>query len=175
VRASRLRSSAQYRGRSGLLTDIGALANVRDGGVIIIGVRDDGFVRVGVDSEHLSTYKQDDMRDQLAEFADPHVEIKVSSPLGADGLQYVAIEVAPFRDLPVICRKEGADVHKGTVYYRNSNRRPESAAISNSYDMRDLILVAVSRTRDRLAQLGLEVASTEGQIDQYLDEELEGL
>jgi predicted HTH transcriptional regulator len=155
-----------------LAKDILALANVADGGVIVVGVKDGSFARQGVTPEIKATYKIDEMRDQVALYADPHVDISVSFPKDKDGREYVAIEVAPFRDVPVICSKDSADTRAGVVYYRNTNRRVESAAVSNSYDMRDIITVATLRTRDRFKSLGVSIEAQSDTLKTQLDEEL---
>lgn len=158
--------------RVALAKDILALSNVADGGVIVIGVEDGTFKRQGVTQEFKATYKIDEMRDQMARYADPHVDISVTFPKDREGREYVAIEVASFRDVPVICRKDSPDTQAGVIYYRNSNRRVESAAVSNSYDMRDILTVATLRTRDRYKGLGVTVEDQTDVLKQRLDEEL---
>ncbi len=159
-----------------LVKHILAMANVRDGGVILVGVADKTFEREGVTDEQRGTYDLDTMRDQLAKYADPHVEIGVSFPRDRDGKQYVAIKVASFREIPVISRitSPECDLRAATIYYRNSNRRPESAPVSNSYDMRDIITVAAMRTRQRLSDLGAAPTSKPSLVA-VLDDELAGL
>lgn len=92
--------------------------------------------------------------------------------MDSNGKQYVAIKVAPFRDIPVICRRDGADVKAGAIYYRTTNRRVESAAINNASDMRDLITTAAARMREGLRQLGVEISSPVDAFRRQLDEEL---
>jgi predicted HTH transcriptional regulator len=158
-----------------LARDIMALSNVRDGGVLLIGVEDGTFARQGVDATTRATYDVDVMRDQMTKYADPHVDFTVSFPKDGDGKTYVAIEVSPFREVPVICRKDSADTKAGAIYYRNTNRRVESAPVSNSYDMRDIITVAATRTRQRLHDLGVSVTSASDVFRAQLDQELGGL
>ena len=57
-----------------------AMSNLRDGGVIVIGVEQNGeiFTPVGLDSESISSFKQDDISVHVNNYADPFVEIKVS-------------------------------------------------------------------------------------------------
>jgi len=160
---------------STLAKDILALTNCRDGGYIIIGIEDRTFARQGVDPAIKDTYQIEIMRDQLTKYADPHVNIDVSFPRDVSGNQYVAIEVASFLEIPVICRSNGPDTRQGVIYYRNSNRRVESAPVSNSYDMRDIITLAVARTRERLRATGLGPTASDRSIIDRLDEELGGL
>src|SRR5260221_1522431 len=59
--------------RNTLAKDILALANVIDGGRIIVGVEDETFQRQGLTEEQAQTYNIDHMRDGIAPFADPRV------------------------------------------------------------------------------------------------------
>ena len=159
---------------SSLAKDFLAMANVRDGGFIVIGVEDETFRRIGVTEEAMSTFVLDTMRDQMAKFADPHVTFSVTFPRDIKGTTFVAIRVEPFNQIPVICRKNGNDVKEGAIYYRNTNKRVQSAQISNSYDMRDLILMAAARTNSYLANMGLVLNQVDDSQKQF-DDELEGL
>ncbi len=152
--------------------DILALSNSQDGGCIIIGVDDGSFRRVGVTEELAKTYDVDCMRDQMAVFADPYVIFYVDFPKDKTGLQYIVIEVIPFEEIPVICKKDSTDTQAATIYYRNKNRRVESARISNSYDLRTIIEIATARMMQRKKQMGFNV---ETGVKQKLDDELEGL
>jgi predicted HTH transcriptional regulator len=116
-----------------LAKDILALSNVQDGGVIIIGVEDDTFKRQGVDAAQMQSFRIEVMRDQMAAFADPHVNFTLEFPCDIGGKAYVLIRVQTFEEIPVICRKDSKDTQAGRIYYRNKNRRVESAPVSNSY------------------------------------------
>lgn len=155
-----------------LAKDILALSNIRDGGYIIIGVKDATFERQGVNASQKETYQVDIMKDQITAYADPHVMFSVVFPKDKDGKEYVVIKVSEFEDVPVICRKNSADTRSGTLYYRNKNRRVESAPISNSYDMRDIITQAAIKMMRRIDDYDLKVESSVGD---KLNEELEGL
>ncbi len=155
--------------------DILALSNVQDGGFIIIGIAEGpngGFERKGISPEHKNSFKVDVMRDQMASFAEPHVDFIVESPKDKNGLEYAVIKVFQFEEIPVICNKESKDTKKAVIYYRNKNRRIESAPVSNSYDMRTMIELAVVRMMQKKKQLGFVVESS---AKQKLDEELGGL
>src|SRR6202023_2975284 len=140
-----------------LAKDILAMANLKDGGHIIVGVEDGTFTRQGITVDHRITYDLDTMRDQMAAFADPHVNFQISFPTDRRGLEYAAIRVLPFDELPVICVKDSRDTRRGVIYYRNTNARVQSAAVSNSYDMRDILTNATVKLMRRLAGIGLVV------------------
>lgn len=137
--------------------DILAMSNVQDGGYIIIGVEDGTFARQGINAAQKATYDLDAMRDQMASFADPRAIFTVDFPRDGAGLEYAVIHVLPFDEIPVICAKESADTHRGVIYYRNSNARVQSAAVSNSYDMRDIIATATVKMMRRMRASGLTI------------------
>ncbi len=143
----------------GLIKDILAMANLQDGGRIVIGVEDATFLRQGLSEDQLQTYDTDIIRDRVATYADPFVELTCFRPFDRGGRQYVVIQVATFRENPVICRKDGGrnnELRAGDIYYRSPARRPRSARIDSSVDMRDLIELAAVRRMRRLNELGLE-------------------
>jgi predicted HTH transcriptional regulator len=167
--------------------DILAFSNVQDGGLLIIGIEDRTFNRQGITPAQRDSYKIDIMKDQMASFADPHVNFSVDFPTDADGKQYACIRVEPFEEIPVICRKDSTDTTAGVIYYRNRNRRVESAAVSNSYDMREIIEIATIKMMQKKQRIGFfvdsELAKQQNEIEAdtiadaraKLNEELEGL
>jgi predicted HTH transcriptional regulator len=127
--------------------DILAFSNTRNGGYIIVGVEDKSHARQGVTPEQQASYNIDIMKDQISKYADPFVNFSVEFPKDNHGLIYVAISIFQFEQIPVICKisDQRAGVFAGVIYHRNSNRRPESAAVSNSYDMRTIIQMSTFR------------------------------
>ena len=154
--------------------DILALSNIQYGGHIIIGVEEtkDGFIRRGVPPEIITTYKIDVMRDHMAAFADPHTNFTVEFIKDKQNMTYVINKVFQVEGKPVICKKGSKDTNACVIYYRNKNRRIESAPISNSYDLRDLIMLATVRMMQKNSELGFVV---EPSVKKHLDEELAGL
>jgi len=137
--------------------DMLAMSNVRDGGTIVIGVEeiDNKFVRKGVSTDNIETYKVDIMKDQLLKYADPPIDFTVSFPTDSNGLHYVVIKVFPFKEMPTICKRTlDKELIETTIYYRNTNRRIESAAISNSTDLRDIIELAAVRLMQKRKSFG---------------------
>jgi len=135
--------------------DILALSNVVDGGLIIVGVEDGTFERQGLNSNQLSTYDIDIMRDQIAPYATPRAEFDLQFVQDLSGLTFAVIEVRPFEELPVICAKSGSDVKRGEMYFRSRAARPASERISRSEDMREIVETAISRRLAKLQRIGL--------------------
>ncbi len=157
--------------RNVFVKDILAMANVIDGGAIIVGVEDQTFARQGMTAELIATYDLDTMRDQIAPFADPRVVFGSEVVKDAQGLDFVVIEVAPFEEVPVICARGGADVRAGDIYFRSRARRPSSARVERSEDMREIIETAIVRRSRALQRIGF-VVEGEANVAAALDEEL---
>ncbi|MBE0433327.1 ATP-binding protein [candidate division WOR-3 bacterium] len=154
--------------------DILALSNVRDGGYLVMGVdeTDTGYKRTGTTTEQRRTFNIDIMKDQMNSFADPYVDFEVSFPTDRLNLQYIVVSVKEFRDIPIICKRNSRETHAGVIYFRNRNRRPESAPVSNSYDMREIIESATVKLMRRSREFGYSVEN----IDEKLfNDELGGL
>jgi len=154
--------------------DLLAFSNLKGGGYIVIGMKEDneGFKREGVTEEHLASYDRDTMKDQMSAYADPAVDFIVHKISDRTGVKFAVIEIREFIDIPIICKKDGADLTRATIYYRNIDKKPESAPISNSYDLRNLIELAAIKMMRRMRELGY--STKEHKLDKY-DEELEGL
>ena len=155
-----------------LIRDILAMANVQDGGRIVIGVADRTYERIGLTAAQVSTYDLEAIQDRVANFADPRVEFRIDFVADRNGLDFVVIDVHSFETIPVVCRRDGADLNKGDIYYRSRTGRPASARVSNSADMRDIIEVAITRSRRRLSGIGF-VPMEDARYD--YDTELGGL
>lgn len=155
--------------------DILAFSNVRGGGRIVIGVRqrDGEFERQGISEKHLETYNREIILDQLSSYADPRIDIELDPVEDVKNeKKYLIVEVKEFQDIPVICKKDSRETNKGVIYYRNTDRRPESAPVSNSSDMRDIIRLAAVKMRKIYKELGLIPESTD---EELFDKELEEL
>ena len=141
-----------------IVKDILAMSNVQDGGYILIGVEDGTFARHGISAAHKATYDLDIMKDQMAPYADPHTNFALEFPRDHTGLEYAVIRVFPFEEQPVICRKNGKEVHAGVLYYRNRAGRVQSAAVSNAHDMREIITNATVKMMQSVREKGFSVA-----------------
>ncbi|MBX9911289.1 MAG: ATP-binding protein [Beijerinckiaceae bacterium] len=155
----------------GLIKDMLAMANVQDGGRIIIGVADD-MTRQGVSQGQIDSFNIDLMRDQVRPFAHPYIRFSVDCATDSNGLDYVVIDVRQFDDMPVICARDGHEVNEGRIYYRPMRGRAQSAPISNALDMAEILDLAVVNRMQRYRRLGFQV---EQPHEAELDEELGGL
>jgi predicted HTH transcriptional regulator len=99
-----------------------AMANVRDGGHIVLGVErqsDDSYVAVGMQPDHFRSFVQDQISSHLSEYADPYVEATLIKHL-VNGRMFCVIRVGEFAELPAVCKKDGLEkLHRGATYTRS--------------------------------------------------------
>ncbi len=138
-----------------------AMANLRDGGLLLIGVSErDGKVEVtGIREEHIQTFDPDIMRDQVNAHASPFVELQIAT-VSYGEKRLLAIRVLEFRDTPVVCKKDGADkLMAGTIYVRPAGSKPEATRIRDATQLHDLLeRAAVKRARaliERASEAGM--------------------
>lgn len=146
-----------------LAKDLIAMSNVRDGGTIIVGVSETstGYEPTGVTDENIKTYNKDIMKDKLSKYTDPAVDFDIYFPFDKSTQRtYVVIKVYPFKELPVLCVKDW-DKHlvANTIYYRNTNRRVESSAVSNAHDLRAIIEHAAIKIQNKYQDYGINIST----------------
>lgn len=159
-----------------LIRSILAMSNVRDGGYIIIGVEERGnqYVLTGMRPEDFSTYDRDIMKDKVGEYADPYVDFSIDTGI-YQGKTFVVITVREFGEIPVICKKDGRDLVRGTIYTRTRTRRPESARVSTHADMREIIELAVDKGMRKLQQRGYTLTGGAPPARTLFDEQIRDL
>jgi hypothetical protein len=136
------------------------MANLRDGGHIIIGIKESGssFEKEGISENDLNSYDIDSMRDKLGQYADPAVNFWLTRLVDEEGKKFVVISIAGFAEVPVITKKQiDGNLLANTIYYRNTNRRTESAPVSNSEDLREIIEQAAIKMMRRRKNAGFEI------------------
>lgn len=148
--------------RCQLVKEMLGMASLPDGGHIVIGVREDKTTQTfhpdGMGGADISTFVTEHVADFAAEYAEPYVEFELSRPEHA-GNRFVLIEVRAFREMPVICRKDGRCLERGRVYTRTAGAKPEVAPIRCQTEMREILdratELTVRKELDRLRRYGL--------------------
>ncbi len=141
------------------------MSNRRDGGIVIIGVEDSGGVLspVGLMPSDLDGWTPDSLSDQVANYADPSAGFTLEK-LEYEGNPYVVIEVEEFSDVPVLCKRDYADVLREGACYVRPRRKPETTEIPTQADMRDLLDLAiekgVTQFLERARRVGLFISPT---------------
>src|ERR1043165_9987744 len=145
---------------AGLTKDILALANCRDGGVIVIGkaeAQPGKFVLSGLSDPEASSFETTKVATWVNNHCSPPVNL-VCYRQDHQSRPFIVITVSEFHDVPVICTKQfelsapGKSpkilLRKGTVYLRAPNA--ESAPLSAVEEMRQLIGLATTKRADQM-------------------------
>ncbi len=163
------------------------MANLRDGGRIIIGVDEqEGVLNpAGLSAGDLATWRYDDVAAGFAAYADPALDFDLHVH-EYQGRRFVVLEIHEFDELPVLCKltyQEPPPSHQvilrdGACYVR-SRRKPETSEIPTQAEMRELLDLAIEkgvrRFIARARAVGLELPgrpapSDQDQFDQQLQE-----
>jgi predicted HTH transcriptional regulator len=131
------------------------MANRRDGGVIIIGVDDNGTATGLTEPQRASWQQADHIRQAIAPFADPfvYVDVELKMVLSEGSLKgriFVILVVQEFEDVPVLCGKAGNDANgqpllqPGACYVR-PNHMPATTNIANQTQFRALLELAIEK------------------------------
>jgi hypothetical protein len=96
------------------------------------------------------------------------------------GHTYLWIEVREFDEIPVICRKSYGDILSGGKLYTRTWRRPESAEVPGSVEMREIIDMATEKSlrafAQRAARAGIAVPGASlPTAEQAFEEQLRGV
>jgi len=149
-----------------LAKDFMALANSRDGGVIVLGKseRGDGtFEPTGLSAEQATSFDTTKVATWVNNRCQPPIDL-VCYNVTHQSKQFVIIVIKEFDDVPVICTRDfplekELLLRKGTVYVRTANA--ESAPLSTIDQLRALIGTATTKRADEM--LGLFNAMLKGQ------------
>jgi len=175
------KESAEWKALKSRITHSAlGMGNLRDGGIIIVGVaeRGDAWELTGVTAHDLATYDLDVITAQVSAYVSPHADLDVVVVEHRDGHQYLAIYVREFRDTPLVCKKNGpadSGIVEGRVYVRLP-APPRTTAVTNAQQMHDLLELAAEKRARRLLETAHRVGLVEATpgADAF-DAELEGL
>lgn len=111
-----------------------AMANLRDGGIIVIGAseRGDRWELTGISDEDLATYEVDEVIDAIHRFASPSVDVRLVLVPYRDSRIFLTLQVFEFADTPVVCRRDGppnSGLKQGAVYIRPPGVARTSSAL----------------------------------------------
>ena len=123
-----------------------AMANIRDGGSVIIGVdqkKGGTFELTGMSEADFNSFNYETISAVVAEFADPYITFSLTKD-ELDGKRIVIIDVEEFQDIPVICKKDGSLLKRGKVYARGL-RIPESVEVPTQTEMREILDIAIEK------------------------------
>jgi hypothetical protein len=158
-----------------------AMANLRDGGSIVFGMErqaDDSYVAAGMKPEDYESFKQDDVSTEVNNYADPFVELAVQKA-ERGGRLFVIIQIREFLDVPILCKRDGAErLRNGAIYVR-PRRKTETAELPSQVDLREILELAVEKKirsfYSQVERVGARLAVPEDHSAKAFSEQLGGL
>ena len=128
-----------------LTRTIMAMANLKGGGKIIIGVKEGPGKTpdpVGMTRADFDSYNQDDIASFVNEYAEPSVAV-MPRKITSGGKHYVILDVSEYDEVPIVCKKDGrkacaGHLRRGSIYHR-PKRKVESTDRFDYSDMRELV------------------------------------
>ncbi len=145
---------------AGLTKDILALANSRDGGVIVLGKEEPQpgkFALTGLSHPQAYSFETTKVATWINNHCSPPVNL-VCYQQEHQSRTFIVIAVSEFHDVPVVCTKpfelsvpgkpSKLLLRKGAVYVRTANA--ESAPLSSVEEMRQLIGLATTKRADQM-------------------------
>ena len=132
--------------RAKLAKEIMAFSNIRDGGVMVIGVKQDG-TPVGISEEAAAKFTQDAVAAAVADYVAPYVDLVVTAghDVSSTPRYFAVIQVKEFAEMPVLCKRDFASVVRQGAIYTRSRRIPEATEVRNEAEMRELLEMAVDK------------------------------
>ncbi|PEX44006.1 ATP-binding protein [Bacillus thuringiensis] len=155
------------------------MSNVRDGGHLILGVEEinDSFIPRGMSQNDWDLLNQDDVMAHVNNFADPYVEFTVHK-IQHDGMLFVIFEIDEFKEIPVVCKRQGEQGLKQGTLFTRSRRMAETVAVPSQSEMREILDIAIEKGvrkfQERISRTGLIIQS-ESTDENRFNAELEGL
>lgn len=159
-----------------------AMGNLRDGGIIVVGVseRNANWELAGISTEHLGTYDVDDMLGYFGAFVSPFAEVDIVRVLH-DGVTFLAIQIHEFQEVPLVCKRKGPNPNnegllEGAVYIRPIGGVPQTTRVMNAQQMHDLLELAAEKKARKMQRQARRIGMAVPDIDNdAFDRELEGL
>ncbi|MBI2886722.1 MAG: ATP-binding protein [Chloroflexi bacterium] len=138
------------RAQRELIKDLMAFGNSATFGYPVVGVSQtaSGYERTGVSEEQAASYDPTPVGELVRQYSDPEVQFTIHVP-EIQGRRFVVFRVAPFANVPHICRQSYDDVlEQAAIYVRTDNA--QSIKVPSAQHMRRLIERATFNQRDSL-------------------------
>ena len=152
------------------------MANLRDGGIIVIGVSERGqeWALDGISDDDLATYDVDPINDKINAFASPYIQADFVLVKHQDK-QFLAMQFDEFLETPIVCKKNGnCGLAEGGIYVRPPGKA-QTTRVMNSIQMHDLLQLSAEKRARRIIEVGKAVGlEPEQSATQSYDKELEG-
>jgi len=140
--------------RLGLVKDILGMSNTQDGGVILIGVKDDSYEVSGITAEQTESFDQTRLGDMIRRYSDPPCIAQLYKH-EIDNKKLIAIEIPEFKDIPHLCKLDGNSstskktlLRRGALYIRTDRATTEE--VGSAEEMRGLLGRALKARGDSI-------------------------
>jgi hypothetical protein len=138
-----------------IVRDLMGMANIKDGGRIILGVRDNDFEFVGVPNEVYDSFDPNNVVQMAHDNSAPKLTCEIIKRM-IDGRKVIVLDVAEFNDTPIICiktinstsGKPRMILRESAIYVRTSAASTEE--IKAPDEMWNLVGRAIARKSDLL-------------------------
>lgn len=132
--------------REEVIRSILAMSNTRDGGTIVIGIKenaDNTFEFTGIpNTDLLSFQREDDFKAKIESFSALPVDYELGIAQSGEE-KFIIIIVPEYSRFPAICKKTSANGEKnleeGAIYIRALKDKPSSIKMSNPVDILDFL------------------------------------
>lgn len=131
------------------------MSNTRDGGKIILGVRNDDFEPIGMTADDYESFDPTTLNDLLEKYTEPkHSCLLYKKEI--DGNKFIIIDIPEFTEEPIICKKDANSslrnnkiiLKKPYVYIRTKKATTE--IIPTVQEMRELLGRSIAKKGDKL-------------------------
>jgi predicted HTH transcriptional regulator len=177
IRLGEERVNVEYKGRMSwnqgvtntkILKAMMAMANNRDGGVIVIGVENSHFDPVGLEQNEFDSYDYDTVARFVNSHTQPVIDFvlnkgKITEDDGEEKL-FVVIQVQETEEIPVVSTTQvlnnpsvgthlrNIDIREGAVYIR-SKSPVESRELTGHREWKDFVKLLLDRNQRRLIDM----------------------
>jgi hypothetical protein len=162
-----------------IIQTIMAMSNIRDGGVIVVGVKEviteqgKKYERKGMLDEHFYSFDEDRVRETVRQYAEPFVILNLTKKI-YDRFKFVIITVKEFDEMPVICRKSGKsdNLQVGQIYIRPKSGSVSTRKVQTYSEMKELVELAVMKQVRKYMQITSMMPTEEQQAEKLYNNEL---